>query len=196
MSTKIVKNTLSEETMRARTPKGNGSNALSPGIAWRFTRLQIAIKITWASRNPTLPTSFVIVSLTRSETVRRPRASCSSLAIALMLYCVGFSATRLGNGLSMGYSWKHWPSANFGFPEAQFLNERSEARVVPQRFQIVVLCHVLRVMVSVVECLTQVLKGFIAVACNGRSTGAVIPGSCHCGFSWRLTGFLHQVKVK
>jgi hypothetical protein len=36
MSTKIVKNTLSEETTRAKTPKGNGSNALTLGITWRF----------------------------------------------------------------------------------------------------------------------------------------------------------------
>src|ERR1022692_2152001 len=48
-----------------------------------------------------LPTSFVITSLTRSVGVRRARASCSSLAIASMLYWVGFSAARRRNGLSI-----------------------------------------------------------------------------------------------
>src|ERR1019366_6465217 len=58
-----------------------------------------------------LPTSFVITSLSRSVGVRRSRASCSSLAIASMLYCVGFSAARRGNGFSM--SWLLADTSNF-----------------------------------------------------------------------------------
>src|ERR1039458_9157723 len=101
MSTKIVKNTLSEESSDLRTPKGNGSNALTPGIMWRFTRHQPVIRTNSASRNPTLPTTFVITSLTRSVGVRRLRASSSNLAIASMLYCVGFTAAWGGNEFSM-----------------------------------------------------------------------------------------------
>ena len=93
---KTVKKTLSEETTSARTPKGKGSNALSPGITWRFSRHQTKIKINCASGNPMLPTTFIIMSLARSVRVRRLRASCSSLAIASMLYCVGLAATRRG----------------------------------------------------------------------------------------------------
>src|ERR1700688_4136546 len=98
----MVKNTLSDETTSARTPKGNGSNTLSPGITCRFTRLQPKIRIACASRNPIWPTSLCIAALTRSVGVRRSRASCSSWAIASMLYCVGFAAARRGNGFSMG----------------------------------------------------------------------------------------------
>src|ERR1035441_134798 len=54
-------------------PKGNGSNALNPGITWRFNRLQQEITINWATRNPMLPTSLVITSLSRSVGVRRSR---------------------------------------------------------------------------------------------------------------------------
>jgi hypothetical protein len=56
-----------------------------------------------ASKNPIVPTSFAIASLTRSVAVRRLRASCSSSAMASMLYRVGFAATLRGAGFSMGY---------------------------------------------------------------------------------------------
>src|SRR5580704_4779257 len=101
--TKIVKNTLSKETNKARTPNGNGSKAFNPGITWRFATHHAETRSNWAIRNPTLPTSFVITSLTRSVGVLRSRASCSSLAMASMLYCVGFAAARRGSGLSIRF---------------------------------------------------------------------------------------------
>src|ERR1039458_6132497 len=60
-----------------------------------------------------------MVSLTRSVGVRRSRASCSSLAIASILYCVGFVATLGGDCFFMGKLLKTFraessPSRKFG----------------------------------------------------------------------------------
>src|ERR1700683_5639491 len=99
IKTKIVRNTLSEETNIASTPKGYGSKGLTPGITRKFHKHQTRIKLNCVNRNPTLPTNPAIRSLTRSVALRRLSASCSNFAIASMLYCVGLAATGPGNGL-------------------------------------------------------------------------------------------------
>src|SRR6266849_6579913 len=89
ISTKMVRNTLSEETKRARMPNGKGSKAFTLGIKLRFTVLQTTTKITWNIRNFMLPMNFTMASLLRSVTVRRSKASSSNLAMASILNCVG-----------------------------------------------------------------------------------------------------------
>src|SRR5271155_163019 len=88
----MVRNTLSEETKSAKMPNGKGSKAFTPGIKLRFTVLHPATKITCRRRNLGLPMNLTTASLWRSVRVRRLKASSSSLAMAAMLNCVGFSA--------------------------------------------------------------------------------------------------------
>src|SRR5580692_12003246 len=98
----MVRNTLSEETKRARIPKGKGSKAFTPGTKLRFAAIQPATKITCNRRNLGLPMNLTTVSLWRSVRVRRSRASSSSLAMAAILNCVGFSAIWSDSVLFMG----------------------------------------------------------------------------------------------
>src|SRR5579862_2636962 len=100
-STKMVSTTLSDDITSARIPNGKGSKGFRPGIKLRLIALQARTSRICNKRKATLPMNLAMASLIRSAVVRRSSASCSSFAMASMLYWVGLLLALSGKGFGI-----------------------------------------------------------------------------------------------